>query len=238
MSTMDKRLGPVTKIQADDWNFPGRLRPLADKPASLYLCGAWDWLDRIPCAAVVGTRYSSAWGQKISFELAGRLAEAGWGVVSGLALGIDTAAHRGTLAKGGLTGATLPGGFHHLYPPENAELAAEIVNGGGFLMSEYTPPTEPQGEYFKARDRLQSGLALVVIVVETEADGGTMHTARFAAQHGRPLLVFAPPSDQPSRADGNRVLEKWPETRMVSSIDTVIAILADIAPRAGDLKHT
>lgn len=234
---MNNRLGPVTKIQPDDRHFPCRLQFLADKPASLYLCGAWDWLDRIPCAAVVGTRYPSAWGQKTSFKLAGRLAEAGWGVVSGLALGIDTAAHRGTLVKGGLTGATLPGGFDHLYPPENAELAADIATGGGFLMSEYAPDTEPRAEYFKARDRLQSGLALAVIVVETEADGGTMHTARFAIQQERPLLVFAPPADQPSLTDGNRELEKWPKTRMVSSIDAVIGILEDIARTEQQLKR-
>ena len=211
-------------------NSPGRLKTIPDKPKSLYLSGTCDWLDQIPCVAVVGTRYPSEWGQNTSFELACRLADVGWGLVSGLALGIDTAAHRGALSKNGLTGATLPGGLHHLYPPENTKLADDIIRAGGFLMSEYAPDIEPDAEFFKARDRLQSGLAAAVVVVETELEGGTIHTARFAVEQDRPLFVFSAPPGIPSQSTGNQMLERWPHVRMVSSIDSMMEALVIMMP--------
>lgn len=235
MSIVDKLISQwsITELHSDNQQFPGRLKTIPDNPQCLYLGGAWEWLDRVPCVAIVGTRYPSEWGQNTAFELASTLADLGWGVISGLALGIDTAAHKGALSRGGLTGATLPGGLHRLYPPQNIDLAEDIIRSGGFLMSEYAPDIEPAAEYFKARDRLQSGLVSAVVVVETEPDGGTMHTARFAVEHDRHLLVFLAPQGIQSVSAGNRILEKWPHTRMVSSINSLVNDLSMIIKSQG-----
>jgi len=225
---MGKRVNPcwpITELNPQHAKFPQRLRRIADTPESLYVAGAWEWLDQIPCVAVVGTRNPSEWGHNTAFELAGQIADRGWGLVSGLALGIDTAAHRGVLSRHGRTGATLPGGICRIFPPENIELAADMIGAGGFLMSEYAPDTEPTADFFKARDRLQSGLATAVIVVETEVGGGTMHTARFAIEQQRPLLVFEPPPGKPSNTEGNLILSGWEHTQKCSSVDQAMGIL-------------
>jgi len=225
MGTPSNPYWPITELKAQHAKFPQRLRGIPNSPESLYLAGTWEWLDQIPCVAVVGTRNASDWGRDTAFELAGQIADRGWGLVSGLALGIDTAAHRGALARGGRMGATLPGGLHRIFPPENIELAADMISAGGFLMSEYAPDTEPTADFFKARDRLQSGLVMAVVVVETETDGGTMHTARFAMEHRRPLLVFDPPPGRLSNTAGNLVLSEWECAKTRSVIDDMMGIL-------------
>lgn len=214
----------MTILPVSARRFPRRLKTLPDCPDAVYINGNWEWLDTLPCVAVVGTRRPSPWGRDTAFALGSRLATVNWGVVSGLALGIDTMAHQGVLSVGGLTGATLPCGLNRLYPPENGELARQIVQAGGFLLSEYPPDADPEAAFFIARDRLQSWLAAAVIVVETEADGGTMHTARFAREHGRPLLVLRPPAPTPQN-EGNRLLAASPETRLVDSVDEVLELV-------------
>ena len=217
---------PILQVEADDFLFPAGIRGLADVSDTLHIAGEWKWMDHIPCAAIVGTRYASSWGRKTAFELGMRLAKRGWGVISGLAMGIDTAAHQGALAGQGRTGATLPGGLNHIYPPENLDLADAIVRGGGFLLSEYTAEAEPKPEFFAARDRLQSALSRAVIVVETEAEGGTMHTARFALEQGKPLFVFSPPANIQSRSDGNRMLLTWSGAIPVKDIDSLMSAIS------------
>jgi DNA processing protein len=112
-------------------------------------------------------------------------------VVSGLAFGCDAAAHRGCLDQGGYTAAVLPSGLDEIYPPQNRDLAARIAETG-CLLSEYPPGIRPARYRFVERDRLQSGLSDLVIVVESEIHGGAMHTAQFARRQGRRLLVFSP----------------------------------------------
>jgi predicted Rossmann fold nucleotide-binding protein DprA/Smf involved in DNA uptake len=113
-------------------------------------------------------------------------------VVSGLAAGIDTVAHTAVVERQGVTWATLPGGLDVIYPPSNRRLAARIVETGGALISEYLPGTRPLPRFFVERDRLQAALADLVVVVETEPRGGTMHTVRVARSLRVPIRVAFP----------------------------------------------
>jgi DNA processing protein len=112
-------------------------------------------------------------------------AERGFVIVSGLAKGCDTVAHRGCLDAHGKTVAILGGGIDYIYPKENRPLADEILNTGGCLLSEYKPGMKPQPSFFVERDRLQSGLSQAVIVIETDVKGGSMHTVGFALSQNR-----------------------------------------------------
>ena len=222
---MENSIWTSTELTPGQKHFPRRLKTLPYRPELLHLAGTWDWLDLVPCVAIVGSRQASPWGSRTAYEVACGIAGRGWGVVSGLALGIDTAAHRGALSRTGRTGATLPCGLERIYPPENLGLAAEMIDGGGFLMSEYPAYTEAAAKHFLARDRLQSALATAVLVIETEATGGTMHTARFAIEQRRPLLVFEAPRGCASNTSGNLVLGRWEGTLHCSSVGQVMGIL-------------
>lgn len=185
----------VCLLPADDPLFPDRLQALADAPAVLFTRG-----QRLaaPAVAVVGTRQPSAQGAKIAAALGLRLAEQGYAVVSGLALGVDRAAHEGALGAG-QTVAVLGCGVLRVYPPQHEALAGRICQQGA-LMSEVAPDAGPSSPRLVARNRLISGLSDALIVVETSAEGGAMHAARRAREQGRPLYVLDSP------ASGNRAL--------------------------------
>jgi len=139
--------------------------------------------------AIIGARKPSEYGKKSAEKIAYSLASE-WNIVSGLALGCDTFAHRGCLDAGGKTIAVLPGGFNCIHPSNNKKLASEIIETGGCLVSEYLPDEKPtKGTYIK-RNRLQSGLSLGVIVIETTINGGTMHTVKFAREQGRKVAAL------------------------------------------------
>jgi len=172
---------------ADD-RFPARLRPLPDAPLVLFMRGALA-ADDEQAAAIVGTRQPSRSAVEAAHTLGRELAARGLTVVSGLALGIDTAAHRGAIETG-RTIAVLGSGIRHVHPRENAELAEEIASCGAIL-SELHPNTPPKGQHLMARDRLVSGLSRAVIVVEAGEKSGSLDTASKAQKQGR--VVYAVP---------------------------------------------
>lgn len=189
-----------------DLGFPQRLRQIADPPVLLYCHGEPDGLNTFPCVAVIGSRTPSPTAEATAYLLGQQLAKLRAVVISGLALGCDTAAHRGCLDFGGYTAAVLPSGLDAIYPPQNQDLAAQIADTG-CLLSEYPPGIRPARYRFVERDRLQSGLSDVVIVVESEVHGGAMHTARFAKRQGRRVLVFSPEGlNDSQQASGNQKL--------------------------------
>jgi DNA processing protein len=174
----------------EDEQFPARLRELPDAPLVLFMRGALAAADE-RAVAIVGTRAPSTAGQKLAATLGRELAARGLTVVSGLALGTDTAAHLGALeAAGGRTLAVLGSGLGVIHPRENAQLAERIV-GRGALVSELHPNTRPRGPQLMARDRIVSGLSRAVIVVEASEESGSLDTAARAKKQGR--LVFALP---------------------------------------------
>ncbi|MEO0561844.1 MAG: DNA-processing protein DprA [Chloroflexota bacterium] len=181
----------VTTLPLSADAFPDQLRPpLPDAPAILYVRGALPYEAGV---AIVGTRRPSDAGVKIAHTLGKRLAAAGYIVVSGLALGIDGAAHQGALdIPNGQTVAVLGSGVLNVYPPEHTDLAAEIVARGA-LVSEVAPDVTVSTPWLVARNRLISALAEAVIIVETADDGGAMHAARAAYKQGRRLIALDAP---------------------------------------------
>ncbi len=178
-------------IHFDDEAYPALLRETARPPFGLYARGpAWG---RDPTdVAIVGTRMPTGRGIDASFAIARELAEAGFRVVSGLARGIDAAAHRGALtARGGATCAVLPCGIDRVYPPANRALASDILEAGGLLLSEYPPGIEMHKYRFPERNRIIAGMARACVVVEAPAKSGALITAEHALDEGRDVWVAA-----------------------------------------------
>lgn len=169
--------------------YPLNLKNLEDAPIGVYGAGDWAVLKK-PCIAIVGSRRATLYGQKIARQLGHDLAQAGCCIVSGLALGIDAAAHEGALDAGGATVAVLGCGLDVVYPPENLALYKKIAQKG-LLFSEFYPGRRADRQTFPRRNRLVSGLSRGVIVVESDVNGGSMITANFAAQQG--CSVYAVP---------------------------------------------
>ncbi|PYS73594.1 MAG: DNA-protecting protein DprA [Acidobacteria bacterium] len=181
----------------DDGVYPSSLREIYDPPIVLYVKGAWsECLDQ-PCIGVVGSRKCSTYGQNAAMMLSRDLAQRGVTVVSGFARGIDAAAHRGALESGGRTVAVLGTGIDEVYPRDHKRLAAEILDGGGALVSQFPLGTPPVSENFPYRNRIISGLSLGVLVVEASEMSGSLITARLALEQNRE--VWAVPGNITSR---------------------------------------
>jgi DNA processing protein len=192
-------------LTMDDPGYPALLRELPDGPPVLYVKGTL--LDEDQWAvAFVGTRRATVYGRDMTHQLVSALVDAGITIVSGLALGIDAAAHKAALDAGGRTIAVLGCGIDMVYPPEHRNLASAIVDSGA-LVTEFPPGTAPEGKHFPVRNRTISGLALGVVVVEAPADSGALLTADHAAEQGRD--VFAVPGNVTSKASlgANRLIQ-------------------------------
>ncbi len=189
-------------LKPQDPDYPAALRAIADPPQTLYVRGTLREEDR-KAVAVVGARRASAYGLAAAEWLGKELARCGMMVVSGMARGIDGAAHRGALAGGGRTIAVLGCGPDVVYPPEHADLMARIVDSGA-VMSEFPPGTAPLPEFFPQRNRIISGLSLGVVVVEGRERSGALITADYALEQGREVFaipgnIFAATSHLPNR---------------------------------------
>lgn len=171
-------------------DLPAHLAELPDAPDVLFVRGR---IPSRPGVAVVGSRRATSYGMSIAHRYGAALAEAGWSVVSGLARGVDGAAHRGVVAEGGCGVAVLGSGLDVWYPREHEALGEALVASGGAVVTEYPPGTPPNGWRFPPRNRIISGLSRVVVVVEAAPTGGALITARRALAQGRD--VFAVPGD-------------------------------------------
>jgi DNA processing protein len=188
----------------EDDTYPARLREIAQPPPVLYVWGQPKASDRL-AVAVVGTRRPTSYGQAVAREVAAGLAANGLAVISGLARGIDALAHKAALEAGGRTIAVLGSGLDQVYPPEH-RLLAEQVAASGVVYTDYPMGTRPEANNFPPRNRIISGLAMVVVIVEAGQTSGAMITADFAADQGRD--VFAVPGNITSKASGgtNRLI--------------------------------
>jgi DNA processing protein len=207
-------------------DYPALLRTLEDAPPVIYMQGRRD-LIHPQAVAIVGSRNASLGGRNMALLLAGQLGQAGCVVVSGLARGIDTAAHEGALATG--TIAVVAGGADYAYPPENARLHAMIAKQG-LIVAEHPPGTVPQARHFPRRNRIISGMAEGVVVVEATKGSGSLITARLAAEQGRE--VFAVPGSplDPRAAGGNGLLKEG--ACLIESAHDVLAVLRAHPPAA------
>lgn len=180
-----------------DDEYPSSLRTIYNRPPFVFWRGMWNDEADGDGLAVVGTRTPSSDGLQLAGALAAGLAERSVTVLSGLARGIDTAAHRGALDAGGRTVAVLGHGLDVVYPPENAPLAEEIVRSGGALLSPFVPSQPPAARYtFAIRNAVMSGLGRGTIVVEAGPTSGARMQARLALEHGRPVFIPQSLSEQ------------------------------------------
>jgi DNA processing protein len=187
----------ITLLTWEDEDYPRRLKQIEKPPPVLYLRGSLTAADEW-AVAVVGTRKVTSYGQQVAEMVGGFLARNGVTVVSGLALGVDSIAHRAALDAGGRTIAVLGSGVDKIYPAQNRKLAAEIT-GRGAVISDYALGTPPERGNFPARNRIISGLSLATVVVEAGERSGALITAGFAVDQGRevfsvPGKIFAPQS--------------------------------------------
>ena len=171
----------------DEW--PDSLQSLKSPPAIIYVIGT---VPKIPCIAVVGTREPTDFGLRVVDKVVQKTALRGWGVVSGLALGIDTEAHEMALKYGATTWAILGGGVDVPTPEKNRDLANRIVASGGGLISEQIPGTEPSPHSLVARNRLQVAFSDIVLAAQAGIPSGTLHTVRFALEQKKRLVVPRP----------------------------------------------
>lgn len=177
----------ATNIFNED--FPSKLKDIKDRSILIFYRGDLNCLYEKNSIAIIGTRTPTEKGEQIGEALGYYYAKEGFVIVSGLANGCDTAGHRGCLKANGKTVATLPCGLDKCYPNDNNDLADEIVESGGCLISEYKIGTNPSSKNFIERDRLQAALSLGVLVVECAIECGTMHTVRFAEAYNKKVAV-------------------------------------------------
>ena len=204
----------------DSPDYPALLGELESAPPILTMRGDPALAQR-PCVAIVGARNASAAAIKLARQFAGELAEAGFVVVSGLARGIDGAAHTASLARG--TIGVIASGIEIAYPPEHRDLQ-EAIATGGLLLAEQPPGTEPLARHFPSRNRIIAGLALGTLVVEAAPKSGSLITARLAGESGREVMAI-PGSPLDARAQGcNQLIREG--AVLIQSADDVIELLS------------
>ena len=208
----------LTCVPHDDPRYPPALKDTIDPPPVLWVRGQPAVLSRM-AVAIVGSRAASPYGLSVAERLGADLAAAGLAVVSGLARGVDSAAHRGALSAGGASIAVLGCGADQVYPPEHAALA-EALGEDGAVVSELLPGTDPRREFFPRRNRIISGLSRAVVVVEAGEKSGSLITARCALEQGRDVLSV-PGNVLAGRNRGGHALLR-DGARLVESADDVM----------------
>jgi DNA processing protein len=214
----------IDVITDADPSYPRMLREIPDPPGVLFRRG-----DPLPqddlAIGMVGTRHATRYGLAQAERLAGSLARAGFTVVSGLARGIDAAAHRGALAAGGRTVAVMANGLVNIYPPEHKQLADEVA-ASGYLLSEAPPRMVPIAGAFPQRNRIISGLSVGVIVVEAPERSGALITSRHAYEQGREVFALPGPIDSRMSRGCHRLIKDG--AKLVESVDDVLEELGPL----------
>jgi len=219
---VDSRPDPGT-IALGDPDYPALLTQIHDPPARLYVNGR---LPAEPMIAIVGSRRATPYGQRAARRLARDLSEVGVVVVSGLARGIDAAAHRGALEGGSPTVAVMATGLDRIYPPEHAELAQAIAQSGA-VITEAEPGTPPLPGRFPVRNRIISGLSLGVIVVEAAQRSGALITARMAAEQGRDVLCVPGSIENPLATGVHQLIKDG--AKLVQTVEDVLDEFAELS---------
>ena len=214
----------------DDGSYPNLLREIADPPITLYVQGDWQACLDQPCVGVIGSRQCSTYGENASEMLSRDLASRGITIVSGLARGIDSAAHRGALQATGRTVAVMGTGIDGVYPKENTRLVREILDGGGCLVSQFPLGTPPLKDNFPYRNRIISGLSLGVLIVEASERSGSLITARLAAEQNREVMAV-PGNITSSNSYGTNYLIKAGAKLVQQWQDVVAELPSEIAAR-------
>lgn len=201
--------------------YPKLLRELPGRPKELYVKG--DLRDEVPLVGVVGTRRPTLYGKRVTEQIVSELVNAGVGIVSGLAMGIDAIAHKTAVELGGYTIAVLGCGIDTIYPVINKRLSQEILESNGALVSELPGHTSPRKHYFPARNRIIAGMSLGVIVTEADWKSGTLHTANFALDYGRDVMAVPGDIYADSSAGPNNLIRQG--AHLVTEAAHVLSVL-------------
>ena len=220
---LDKELALAKKlglkiITPDDANYPQNLKNIYDPPIVLYVKGELKQEDK-SAMAIVGSRRASFYGLNSAEKFAYELSEKGFTIVSGMARGIDTYAHKGALKANGRTIAVMGSGFSHLYPPENKKLAEEIARNG-VVISEFPCNTKPLPQNFPQRNRVISGLSLGVLVVEAAKNSGALITVDFALEQGREVFALPGKVDSGNSFGTNGLIKQG--AKLVSCVEDIL----------------
>lgn len=214
----------IAKVHTADADYPKLLKELSDAPSPLYFLGALPKASDVT-VAVVGTRKASRDGLLVAKQIGNELAKAGAVVVSGLALGIDGAAHEGAVAAGARTIAVLATGLDLIYPSAHENLARSILENGGGIISEYESGTPAFPSQFLERNRLISGLCVATVVIEAPIHSGALVTARFALEQGRELFVVPGPANHQNYKGSHMLLRNG--ARVVTNAEEILEDLED-----------
>lgn len=198
----ERGISIVTQVDDD---YPAPLRDAYDPPLLLYVWGKLEARDR-HAISIVGSRRATHYGTQATKKLGYQLAQSGFTIISGLARGIDTAAHEAAVAAGGRTIAVLGSGLGKLFPQENLALAEKIANGHGAVVSEFSINTSPDKQTFPMRNRIVAAWARAVLVVECPAWSGSLITANLASEYGKPIFAVPGPIDKPTSAGCNQLI--------------------------------
>jgi DNA processing protein len=214
-------------LTPDDKAFPPQLLTIPSSPKQLFVtCKSAVILKKLltlPAIAVVGSRNISPYGHQVTRTLVQQLSEQGIVIVSGLALGVDAIAHKAALDSGGPTIAVLPSSLDIIVPASNAQLAAEIINNGGALFSEYASGVPALKQNYIARNRLVAGLASAVLITEAGEKSGSLHTAKFASAQGKNILVVPGPITSPNSAGTNSLIKQG--ATAITGFEDVLQVL-------------
>lgn len=227
---MDKNL-KIKIISSDNRQFPKLLKEISDTPKKIHILGNLpDLSDDSPLIAIVGTRKATDYGKRFAKEISQKLTEMGAIIVSGLAMGIDTAAHEGAIAASGKTIAVLANGLNSIYPAQNKNLAKKILEFGGAIISEYPIGTEAFKSNFLERNRIVSGLSIATIVIEAPDRSGSIVTARLAAEQGREVFILPGPANHSNYKGSHKLIRDG--ARLITSLEDILEDLpAEIFPK-------
>jgi DNA processing protein len=195
----------IAIVTQDDEGYPVSLRDAYDPPLLLYVWGKIEARDR-HAIGVVGSRRATNYGSQATKKLSYQLAQSGFTIISGLARGIDTAAHEAAIAAKGRTIAVIGSGLGKLYPPENLGLAERIADGNGAVVSEFPLNTAPDKQTFPMRNRIVAAWSRALLVVECPAWSGSLITANLATEYGKPVFAVPGPIDKPTSAGCNQLI--------------------------------
>lgn len=216
--TMESKNLKIKPISKEDSSYPSLLKEISDPPSGIYILGGLPD-EKKSKIAIVGTRKATNEGKSIAKEIAKKLSESGFTVVSGLAMGIDTAVHEGVISVSGQTIAVLANGLDSIYPRQNENLAKKILEFNGAIISEYPAGAPALAHRFLERNRIISGLSIATVIIEAPNESGALVTARLAAEQGREVFVVPGPINHPNYRGSHKLIRDG--ARLVCSVEDI-----------------
>lgn len=207
-------------IKIEDKEYPKQLKKIENPPKKLYILGNEKILKK-KSIAIVGSRNCTHYGEIEAFKFSEKLTKQGIVITSGMAIGIDSYAHKGCISQNGETIAVLGCGFNNIYPKENTDLLKKIIDTGGAIVSEYAPVMEPSSEKFRKRNRIVSGLSIATLIIEAEARSGTTITARYTEEQGKPVFCIPNSLDNNKGVGTNELLKKG--AKLATNIEDILS---------------